>query len=99
MNVKLRACAEPLGHALPVSHANISIPKRLHGSALFRYGRPQESKGNQCISAQIRPEGLYLLVAVPAELGVVKRPYLDILPSSQSASGVPSSEAPPYRNE
>ena len=42
---------------------------------------------------------MYLLVAVPAELGVVKRPYLDILPSSQRASGVPSSEVSPYRNE
>ena len=71
----------------------------MHGSALFRYRRPQESNGNQCISAQIRPEGLYLLVAVPAELGVVKGPYLDILPSSQRASGVPSGEVPPYRNE
>ena len=46
-----------------------------------------------------RPEGLYLLVAVPAGLGVVKRPCLDILVSSQRASGVPNSEVSPYRNE
>ena len=46
-----------------------------------------------------RPEGLYLLVAVPAGLGVVKRPCLDILVSSQRASGAPSNEVSPYRNE
>ena len=46
-----------------------------------------------------RPEGLYLLVAVPAGLGVVKRPCLDILVSSQRASGVPNSEASLCRNE
>ena len=45
-----------------------------------------------------RPEGLYLLVAVPAGLGVVKRPCLDILVSSQRASDA-NSEASLYRNE
>ena len=42
---------------------------------------------------------MYLLVAVPAELGVVRRPYLDVLPSSQRASGVAGGEAPPCRSE
>ena len=68
---------------------------------MIKPGIPSACRDTMRITRAIinRPEGLYLLVAVPAGLGMVKRPCLNILVSSQRASGAPSNEVSPYRNE
>ena len=61
--------------------------------------RPQESKGNQCISAQIRPEGLYGVVMVPDVPREGKRLCPHVSPNGHIASAVPSDEALAIRSD